>query len=63
MPNTKQIESQRNKTDRRHRLLANYKPLQGVHDELITPDGQIRPQWEALLDEWTICCPASAHGR
>lgn len=57
MPNTKQIESQRGKTERRHRLLAAYAPLPGVHDELMAPDGNIRPQWEGLLDEWTSFTP------
>jgi uncharacterized circularly permuted ATP-grasp superfamily protein/uncharacterized alpha-E superfamily protein len=57
MPNTKQIESQRGKMDRRHRLLADYVPLPGVHDELMTPDGDIRPQWDGLLDEWTNFTP------
>ena len=57
MPNSRQLESQRTKSDRRARLLANYRPLAGVHDELVSPDGDIRPQWHALLDEWTNLAP------
>jgi uncharacterized circularly permuted ATP-grasp superfamily protein/uncharacterized alpha-E superfamily protein len=57
MPNTRLAESQRTKAARRDHLLRSYRPLAGVHDELVTPDGTIRPQWEALLDEWTNVTP------
>lgn len=53
MPNAKRDDSQRGKQDRRERLLGSYAPLPGVHDEMVAPDGSIRPQWEGLLDEWT----------
>lgn len=44
--------SARTRTERRNALLAGYRPLPGVHDELIGPDGQVRPQWEPFLAEW-----------
>jgi len=53
MPSSKQAESQRSRTDRRQRLIGAYAPLPGVHDEMVTPDGHVRPQWEGLLAEWT----------
>ncbi len=57
MPNTKHVESQRSKSERRQRLLGSYAPLAGVHDEMISADGYVRPQWEGLLDEWTNFTP------
>ncbi len=42
---------------RRAALLEGYAPLPGVHDELLTPDGEVRPQWEGLLDAWTAFTP------
>ena len=30
-------------------LLAGYRPLAGVADELLTPDGSVRPVWAGLL--------------
>lgn len=44
--------SARTRTERRNALLAGYRPLPGVHDELIGADGQVRPQWEPFLAEW-----------
>lgn len=31
-------------------LLANYRPSDGVSDELFFPDGRIRPAWQSFLD-------------
>lgn len=44
--------SARTRTERRNALLADYRPLPGVHDELIGADGRVRPQWEPFLAEW-----------
>jgi uncharacterized circularly permuted ATP-grasp superfamily protein/uncharacterized alpha-E superfamily protein len=44
--------SARTRTERRNALLEGYRPLPGVHDELLGPDGQVRPQWEPFLSEW-----------
>ena len=41
------------KTERRNALLAGYSPLPGAYDELMAPDGAIRPQWEPFLAEWS----------
>jgi uncharacterized circularly permuted ATP-grasp superfamily protein/uncharacterized alpha-E superfamily protein len=30
-------------------LLADYCPLPGVHDEMMTPEGEVRPHWRDLL--------------
>jgi uncharacterized circularly permuted ATP-grasp superfamily protein/uncharacterized alpha-E superfamily protein len=42
---------------RRASLLGGYAPLAGVHDELMTADGQVRPHWGRLLDAWTSFAP------
>ncbi|MDP3407039.1 circularly permuted type 2 ATP-grasp protein [Bosea sp. (in: a-proteobacteria)] len=47
----------RTRTERRNALLAGYRPLPGVHDELVGPDGQIRPHWEPFLSEWCALSP------
>ncbi len=47
------VDPEIRKAERRAALLGGYRPLDGVYDELMTPDGTIRPQWEALLDEWS----------
>lgn len=44
--------SQRARSERRNALLAGYRPLPGAYDELMTPDGSVRPQWEPFLAEW-----------
>ncbi len=49
--------SVRTRTERRNALLAGYRPLPGVHDELVGPDGQIRPHWEPFLSEWCALSP------
>lgn len=56
MAKARATESGRGRVERRAALTASYRPLLGVYDELMTPDGEVRPQWHALLDEW------SAHG-
>jgi uncharacterized circularly permuted ATP-grasp superfamily protein/uncharacterized alpha-E superfamily protein len=30
-------------------LLASYRPLPGIHDEMMTPGGEVRPHWHDLL--------------
>ncbi len=45
--------STRARTERRNALLAGYRPLPGAYDELMAPDGSVRPQWEPFLAEWS----------
>lgn len=45
--------SVRARTERRNALLAGYRPLPGAYDELMAPDGSVRPQWEPFLTEWS----------
>jgi uncharacterized circularly permuted ATP-grasp superfamily protein/uncharacterized alpha-E superfamily protein len=45
--------SMRVKAERRNALLAGYRPLPGIHDELMDRDGAIRAQWEPFLAEWS----------
>ena len=55
--------SARTRTERRNALLAGYRPLPGVHDELIGPDGTVRPQWEPFLTEWCAFSPDELNQR
>jgi uncharacterized circularly permuted ATP-grasp superfamily protein/uncharacterized alpha-E superfamily protein len=55
--------SARTRTERRNALLAGYRPLPGVHDELLGPDGQVRPQWEPFLAEWCAFSPDELNQR
>ncbi|KQU54319.1 hypothetical protein ASG72_01320 [Bosea sp. Leaf344] len=41
------------RTERRNALLGGYRPLAGAYDELMAPDGTVRPQWEPFLAEWS----------
>ncbi|WP_376988726.1 circularly permuted type 2 ATP-grasp protein [Bosea sp. R86505] len=45
------------RTERRNALLADYRPLPGVYDEIVGADGQVRPQWEPFLSEWCALSP------
>lgn len=45
--------STRARSERRNALLAGYRPLPGAYDELMAPDGSIRPHWEPFLTEWS----------
>ncbi len=38
-------------------LLAGYRPLAGVADELLSPDGGVRPVWEGLLNHLSVTAP------
>lgn len=49
--------SARVRTERRNALLAEYRPLPGVYDEIVGADGQVRPQWEPFLSEWCALSP------
>jgi uncharacterized circularly permuted ATP-grasp superfamily protein/uncharacterized alpha-E superfamily protein len=49
--------SVRVRTERRNALLADYRPLPGVYDEIVGADGQVRPQWEPFLSEWCALSP------
>ncbi len=49
--------SARVRTERRNALLADYRPLPGVYDEIVGADGQVRPQWEPFLGEWCALSP------
>ena len=40
------------------RLLDGYRPLPGVPDELIAPDGVMRPHWSMLIDRLSERAPA-----
>lgn len=55
--------SARTRTERRNALLAGYRPLPGVHDELVGPDGQVRPHWEPFLAEWCAFSPDELNQR
>ncbi|MCO4054390.1 MAG: circularly permuted type 2 ATP-grasp protein [Bosea sp.] len=57
MSTSRQAESQRSRSEQQRRLLGAYAPFAGVHDEMMGPDGAIRPHWEALLEEWTRYSP------
>ncbi|WP_326908072.1 circularly permuted type 2 ATP-grasp protein [Bosea sp. (in: a-proteobacteria)] len=45
------------RTERRNALLADYRPLPGVYDEIVGADGEVRPQWEPFLSEWCALSP------
>ncbi|MDU0340339.1 circularly permuted type 2 ATP-grasp protein [Bosea rubneri] len=47
------LNSARTRGERRNALLAGYRPLPGAYDELMAPDGTVRPQWEPFLAEWS----------
>ncbi|KUL97194.1 hypothetical protein DK26_02310 [Bosea sp. WAO] len=47
------MNSARTRGERRNALLAGYRPLPGAYDELMAPDGTVRPQWEPFLSEWS----------
>ncbi|WP_066467914.1 circularly permuted type 2 ATP-grasp protein [Bosea sp. WAO] len=47
------LNSARTRGERRNALLAGYRPLPGAYDELMAPDGTVRPQWEPFLSEWS----------
>lgn len=49
--------SVRTRAERRNALLAGYRALPGVRDELVAADGSVRPHWEPFLAEW---CALSA---
>ncbi|PZU94560.1 MAG: hypothetical protein DI527_03000 [Chelatococcus sp.] len=51
------IRSGRTKAGRRGALLEGYRPLPGVHDELIAADGTVRPHWEPVLQAWSALSP------
>ena len=46
------LNSARSRGERRNALLTGYRPLPGAYDELMAPDGTVRPQWEPFLTEW-----------
>jgi uncharacterized circularly permuted ATP-grasp superfamily protein len=46
------LNSARTRGERRNALLTGYRPLPGAYDELMAPDGAVRPQWEPFLTEW-----------
>jgi uncharacterized circularly permuted ATP-grasp superfamily protein/uncharacterized alpha-E superfamily protein len=47
------LNSARTRGERRNALLTGYRPLPGAYDELMAPDGTVRPQWEPFLAEWS----------
>lgn len=55
--------SVRVRTERRNALLADYRPLPGVYDEILGADGQVRPQWEPFLTEWCAFSPDELNQR
>lgn len=57
MARSRPNDQSRRKALRRGALLGGYQPLPGVYDELMDPAGVVRPQWEALLDEWSAFSP------
>ncbi len=44
------------------RLLAGYAPLPGVADELVDPQGQLRPVWRVFLDQLSQLPPEEVAG-
>jgi uncharacterized circularly permuted ATP-grasp superfamily protein/uncharacterized alpha-E superfamily protein len=55
--------SVRVRTERRNALLADYRPLPGVYDEILGADGQVRPQWDPFLTEWCAFSPEELNQR
>jgi uncharacterized circularly permuted ATP-grasp superfamily protein/uncharacterized alpha-E superfamily protein len=44
-------------------IAAEYRPAPGVYDELLAPDGSIRPHWRSLLDALESMRPAETRRR
>src|SRR5438067_4550638 len=40
-----------------------YRPLEGFHDEMLSPNGDIRPHWKPLVDALNAMGPAGLHER
>ena len=57
MPKARHLEQSRHAAGRKERLIGSYRPLPGVYDELMSAEGALRPQWDALLDEWSAFPP------
>lgn len=53
----------REAADRAERLIANYRPLPGVADEFIGPDGAIRPHWMRFVETMADLGPAEVQHR
>ncbi|MGL5363737.1 MAG: circularly permuted type 2 ATP-grasp protein, partial [Bosea sp. (in: a-proteobacteria)] len=43
--------------ERRAQILARYQPLVGAYDELLTPNGDVRPGWSNFVDAWASFSP------
>ncbi len=46
-----------------HRLLAGYRPIAGIHDEMLAPDGTPRPLWTGLIDALDAMAPRARFER
>ncbi|MBN9315532.1 MAG: circularly permuted type 2 ATP-grasp protein [Devosia sp.] len=46
-----------------HGLIADYKPLPGVPDEMLAPDGRLRPAWSQLIGALDDLGPTELAGR
>ena len=49
--------STRAKAGRLAALLEGYRPLPGVPDELMRPDGSVAPHWNPVLSQWSALAP------
>ncbi|MBN9025265.1 MAG: circularly permuted type 2 ATP-grasp protein [Rhizobiales bacterium] len=65
MPITRKeaIRRSRIAADRAERLIANYRPLAGVADEFIGPDGSIRPHWMRFVESMAQLGPSEVQHR
>ncbi|BCP55971.1 hypothetical protein K32_45880 [Kaistia sp. 32K] len=53
----------RDAADRAERLIANYRPLPGVADELVGADGRIRPHWMRFVESMADLGPKEVRHR
>lgn len=53
-----QVQDEVQRRSSADRLLAGYRPLDGVPDELMAPDGTVRPAWRAFIDAISAMTPA-----
>ncbi|MCB1210549.1 MAG: circularly permuted type 2 ATP-grasp protein, partial [Verrucomicrobiales bacterium] len=44
-------------------LLQNYRPLPGLHDEMMMPSGELRPPWRVFGDLLAQCSPSDIQSR
>ncbi len=50
-------------TDTAQELLAGYRPVPGVYDEMVTPDGRLREHWQQLIGALAALAPEERRQR